>query len=846
MSKNPHLFINGCLARAKLVHSQRHYYHASVMRPIRKKRTKPLRELDFHDSPTHDIDVRDLGKERIIKEHYVDQAPPRGRRGASRRASSHEHGEQSHNQQEYDPHNSQQQSSWKRNVASPSFQQRGGGRRSRAEGMHSDDTFLEDYEIYSEGTARRQRSKRHSNDDDDAGDFMNSFEHIIVEEDVLEDFEVSQADIQYGVTMNVLNSDKRVFKKMIHELSLSEEYRVQVLQQGLPQERLDDSFRDFAKYFLEQVLPLKKVQHAVNRSRKPKELLFKLYRDFIEVHYTDDMSNRARFEALAYMSEPHTWYPQARNMPRKIIMHVGPTNSGKTHNAFKRLIEANSGYYLAPLRLLATEGYVRMKDAGKKVSLITGDYKIVDDNASHQASTVEMCNTSEEVDVVVLDEIQMIGDENRGWAWTRALLGVRASEVHLCGEERSVDLVKKICKLTGDEVVVNSYERLTELQVDEEHLGSNFISKLEKGDCIVAFSRRELYTLKNKIEKSTKFKVAVVYGGLPPETRVAQAQMFNRSQDVEPQFDDEGKQLEAAEILVATDAIGYGLNLNIRRIIFSKTEKFDGIEQRSLNTTETRQIGGRAGRFSSEWDKGHVVGLKKNDVVHIQQAFTQDMPTMDTAGLLPTQNQLYRFNMELGHEVPFHTALMVFHALTRTDSLYHVCSLDDQIAIAKIIKDAPLSFPERYIFTMAPFPTDDPLAQKVMEQYANLHARGQVVPPIVKLPDAPKTVEQIQQLETTYKVLEAYNWLSHQFVTTFTCQEQVNLMQQRARAMIEEVLQDSEIYANYLKQQKQRKNYRRQQLQEERDMERKLVEQLKNQRGSKRHVKRTTYLEDFL
>ena len=149
-----------------------------------------------------------------------------------------------------------------------------------------------------------------------------------------------------------------------------------------------------------------------------------------------------------------------------------------------------------------------------------------------------------------------MGNDNRGHAFTRAVLGVPARTIHLCGDASTVELVEEICELTGDDLEVKTYERLGKLEVGKPLTSLN---QLQKGDCIVAFSRKEIYKLRDAIEQSTSFKVCVVYGSLPPKTRQEQAKIFN---DPDSGYD----------ILIASDAIGMGLNLNIGRIIFSSLE----------------------------------------------------------------------------------------------------------------------------------------------------------------------------------------------------------------------------------------------------------------------------------
>lgn len=182
----------------------------------------------------------------------------------------------------------------------------------------------------------------------------------------------------------------------------------------------------------------------------------------------------------------------------------------------KRLEEAETGIYCGPLRLLAHEIFEKMNEKGVACNLLTGEERReVAPFAPLTSSTVEMASLNKTMDVAVIDEIQMIADPDRGWAWTQALLGLKAKEIHLCGEASAVPLVKKICETLNEEVVVNNYERLTPFVVSSDTLRNN-LSSVTKGDCIVAFSRREIFQLKEKIERATGLRCAVAYGGLPP------------------------------------------------------------------------------------------------------------------------------------------------------------------------------------------------------------------------------------------------------------------------------------------------------------------------------------------
>ena len=259
-----------------------------------------------------------------------------------------------------------------------------------------------------------------------------------------------------------------------------------------------------------------------------------------------ELENQKEVADLRYPAE---WYPVTRETQRTVHMHVGPTNSGKTYHALKRLEEAKTGIYLGPLRLLAHEVYTRLNAKGKPCALITGEEQRMPqaEPASMFSCTVEMAPLNMPFEVAVIDEIQMINHRDRGWAWTQAFLGLQAKEIHLCGEARTVSLMRELCALVGDKVHVHEYERLTPLQIEPRSLKGK-LDRLEKGDCIVAFTILGIHALRREIEKKTGKKCAIVYGSLPPETRAQQARLFN---DPDNDYD----------FLVASDAIGMGLNL---------------------------------------------------------------------------------------------------------------------------------------------------------------------------------------------------------------------------------------------------------------------------------------------
>lgn len=233
-------------------------------------------------------------------------------------------------------------------------------------------------------------------------------------------------------------------------------------------------------------------------------------------------STRSDLVTAIDMRAPHTWYPTARALKRKIVYHAGPTNSGKTHAALAALAAAPSGLYAGPLRLLAMEVYDEMNARGVHCSLVTGQESRRVPGARHVSCTVEMADPRARVAVAVLDEVQMIGDGARGWAWTRALHGAAADVVHVCGDASAVSLVAALAADAGDEFEVVRYERFGALAVDAGGLPAG-LADVRAGDAVVAFSRAGIYAARAAIAAATGLQACVIYGALPPETRRRQA-----------------------------------------------------------------------------------------------------------------------------------------------------------------------------------------------------------------------------------------------------------------------------------------------------------------------------------
>eukprot|EP01112_Ceratiomyxa_fruticulosa_P015111 TRINITY_DN4408_c0_g1_i7.p1 TRINITY_DN4408_c0_g1~~TRINITY_DN4408_c0_g1_i7.p1 ORF type:complete len:839 (+),score=183.37 TRINITY_DN4408_c0_g1_i7:2355-4871(+) len=453
---------------------------------------------------------------------------------------------------------------------------------------------------------------------------------------------------------------------------------------------------------------------------------------------------------------PQNWYPLARGMNRKIICHIGPTNSGKTYAALERLITADNGVYCGPLRLLAFEIFEKINAKKVPCSLLTGESQIPVPNANHVSCTIEMAETTVPVEVAVIDEYQQLGDMNRGWAWTRALLGIPAKEVHLCGDPSSLSIVQELCEMMGEQVEVKKYERLSPLIPLRKSLPGNPYESIEKGDCVIAFSRQNIYSIKREIERFGVHKCCVIYGALPPHTRREQAALFN---DPQSGFD----------VVVASDAVGMGLNLNIKRIVFSTLRKFDGDRRRLLTSSEIKQIAGRAGRFGSIYPVGHVTCFEREDIPLVHRALREPYVDLGQVGLAPTFEQLEMFYLSdpksskngLGY------CMNRFSELAKLENLYFLCDHTEKTEVCDFLDPINLSLKERYLFCISPVDINNPLVKHYFFKYAFIYSSPHDAVPLLvdSLIDSDLRIHpaQLQKLESIHKVLDLYLWLSYRF-----------------------------------------------------------------------------------
>ncbi|MBU3169910.1 helicase-related protein [Clostridium estertheticum] len=287
-----------------------------------------------------------------------------------------------------------------------------------------------------------------------------------------------------------------------------------------------------------------------------------------------------------FPDNPKDEYVEARSMDRMIYIHLGDTNTGKTYNAVERLKSAQKGIYLSPLRILALENFEKLNNDGIICDLLTGEEEVLKIGSTHVSCTIEKVNLKEHYDIAVIDEIQMIKDQHRGMAWSKALLGLRCKEIHICGAANTKNILETIINDCGDKYSIKEYTRDIPLEV--ENINFNY-NDSKDGDAIVVFSKKGVLEIAERYSR-IGIKTSIIYGDLPPEVRKIQYKQFTSKE---------------TKILVTTDAIGMGVNLPIRRIIFMSIKKFDGEEVRELTSQEVKQVSGRAGRRGI-YDVGYV------------------------------------------------------------------------------------------------------------------------------------------------------------------------------------------------------------------------------------------------
>ncbi|MBR4425749.1 MAG: helicase [Oscillospiraceae bacterium] len=460
---------------------------------------------------------------------------------------------------------------------------------------------------------------------------------------------------------------------------------------------------------------------------------------------------RTSLEVLVALN-PKDEYPEARAMRRRFILHIGGTNTGKTYAGFQRLMRAKTGVYLAPLRLLALEAQETLLDAGLDCSLTTGEEEDRRDWDTHVAATAEKLDLGCRYEVAVIDECQMIADRERGWAWTRAILGVRAPEVHLCAAPEARWLLERIVASCGDSCEVELHQRQTPLLCMKQPLD---LEQLEPGDALITFSKVGVLSVAEDLRRSGKH-AAIIYGALPYATRRRQMEGFLSGQ---------------TRYVVSTDAIGMGLNLPIRRVIFLDTEKFDGHERRELRPAEIRQIAGRAGRYGM-YDKGYVGATENLDF--IRAGLKAPVPPLQTA-VAGFSDLVLQVDFDL---------LEVLTEWSRMPTAEPYVKLDVSRYLSLISKLRELGFTltrqQELRAANIPFDETDETLRELFFHFLRLWTRGE---PVEQPELAPGSARTLPELEEHYRKLDLF----FSFAKAFSCPVDAEALREARSAVAEEI-----------------------------------------------------------
>ncbi|MBR4458746.1 MAG: hypothetical protein IKS31_07305 [Clostridia bacterium] len=424
-------------------------------------------------------------------------------------------------------------------------------------------------------------------------------------------------------------------------------------------------------------------------------------------------------------------YPRARAMKRRFVLHLGPTNSGKTHDGVSRLHAALQGIYLGPLRLLAAEQFDTLNQEGIPCSLVTGEERILVPFARVQSSTVEMASLKTHYDIAVIDECQMVADRDRGGAWTDAILGLCADEIHVCASPDAETILTQMIAECGDEMRIVRHERMTPLVMEKASF--QFPDSVRPGDALIVFSKARVHAVAAEL-RQLGFHVSLIYGALPPDVRRDQAERFQAGDN---------------EVVVSTDAIAMGMNLPIQRVVFLESEKYDGDITRPLTDAEFKQIAGRAGRFGI-YDTGYVNAFGFRGLV--ANALYKTLP--------PITEAVIRFpGSLLGLPLPLTETIRQWMTM-RDQAFFSKASTQRMMALASML-EAPNTDKELlYRFICIPF---DETEQDLLERWRAMYraeSRGEHVDVLEALPEMvdPEAcrTSMLDGLEADYRRCDLY------------------------------------------------------------------------------------------
>lgn len=487
-------------------------------------------------------------------------------------------------------------------------------------------------------------------------------------------------------------------------------------------EIMESFFRKIQEEYISDLLKLNNIPFEIEKHR---ELLERDRAAWVKRKMEElaELERKKQEEARMLADIFGKEYSTSHGRNIRYVLHIGETNTGKTHHALEKMKEAESGLYLAPLRLLALEVYEKLNSEGTPCSLKTGEEEKVVHDAEHISCTVEMFHEKDFYEVVVIDEAQMITDKDRGFSWYKAITKANAKEVHIIGSKNAKSMM---LKLLGDaDIEINEYSRDIPLEVEPKIFKLN---EVKKGDALICFSRKRVLEYAARLQRAGQ-TVSMIYGSMPPETRQKQVQRFNKGE---------------TKVIVSTDAIGMGLNLPIRRIVFLENDKFDGTKRRRLTSQEVKQIAGRAGR-KGIYNIGKVAFTM--DIKLMKELLEkEDIPVHEFA-IAPTNTVFERFQKYYRDLGTFFELWEIFKSPKGTKK----ASLSEEKELYELVRgseiEARLPMVDLYGFLHMPFSTKE---QELIQQWKqNMFA----IVEGVELPEPRIRKRSLEDLELTYKAI---------------------------------------------------------------------------------------------
>lgn len=374
----------------------------------------------------------------------------------------------------------------------------------------------------------------------------------------------------------------------------------------------------------------------------------------------------------------------------------------------------------------------KLNREGVKCNLLTGEEEIIVEDSTHISCTIEKLDINEEYDVAIIDEIQMINDDQRGAAWTRAVLGLKCNEIHICGALNAKELLINIIDDCGEHYIFKEYKRDIPLEIEDKSFSHRDI---KQGDALVVFSKKRVLQLAYYYA-DLGIKASLIYGDLPPEVRRKQYEQFI-----------EGK----STILITTDAIGMGVNLPIKRIVFMDIKKFDGDQVRYLSSQEVKQIAGRAGR-KGIYDIGYVAssGSTQN---FIEEMIDTEDDVIERGVVGPSEAILRVKNL------PLKEKLALWATSEEKTPFYRKMDVSEYLIVLDNIKSYKIDERTQWQLLKIPFDATNSVIMDVFLNYMD----EMFIAKIKKLSKPSYKFKDLYELELYYQKINLYYSFSKNF-----------------------------------------------------------------------------------